>query len=137
DSDDYLEPDAVELCLKEFFADRKLACVYTTYRNVNPDGSLIKNGYNWPVFSREKLTTAMIAHHFRMFTSRAWYLTTGFDETIANAVDYDMYLKLSEVGPFKHVNKISYNRTLHGENTSIKKLGLQKQNHFKAVNESL
>jgi chondroitin synthase len=137
DSDDYLEPDAVELCLKEFMADRSLACVYTTNRNVNPDGSLIKKGYNWPVYSREKLTTAMICHHFRMFTARAWSLTEGFDEKITNAVDYDMYLKLSEVGPFKHINKICYNRVLHGENTSIKKLGLQKANHFKVVNASL
>jgi chondroitin synthase len=137
DSDDYLEPDAVELCLKEFLADRKLACVYTTNRNVNPDGTLIANGYNWPEYSREKLTTAMILHHFRMFTARAWNLTEGFDEEITNAVDYDMYLKLSEVGPFKHINKIAYNRVLHGENTSIKKLGIQKKNHFKVVNKSL
>lgn len=137
DSDDYLEPDAVELCLKELMADRTLACVYTTNRNVNPDGTLIANGYNWPVFSREKLTTAMIAHHFRMFTIRAWNLTAGFDETITNAVDYDMYLKLSEVGPFKHINKISYNRVLHGENTSIRKLDVQKTNHFSAVNKAV
>ena len=137
DSDDYLEPDAVELCLNEFLKNRKLACVYTTNRNVNPDGSLIANGYNWPEFSREKFTTAMIVHHFRMFSARAWYLTDGFDESIANAVDYDIYLKLSEVGEFKHINKICYNRVLHGENTSIKKLGLQKENHFKVVNASL
>lgn len=137
DSDDYLEPDAVELCLKEFFVDRKLACVYTTNRNVNPDGSLIAKGYNWPLYSREKLTTAMIAHHFRMFTARSWHLTEGFDESITNAVDYDMYLKLSEVGPFKHINKISYNRVLHGENTSIKKIDIQKKNHFLVVNKSL
>ncbi|HDR1503805.1 TPA: glycosyltransferase, partial [Pasteurella multocida] len=133
DSDDYLEPDAVELCLKEFLKDKTLACVYTTNRNVNPDGSLIANGYNWPEFSREKLTTAMIAHHFRMFTIRAWHLTDGFNEKIENAVDYDMFLKLSEVGKFKHLNKICYNRVLHGDNTSIKKLGIQKKNHFVVV----
>jgi chondroitin synthase len=137
DSDDYLEPDAVELCLKEFFKNRKLVCVYTTNRNVKPDGTLIQNGYNWPVFSREQLTTAMILHHFRMFTIRAWNLTNGFDENITNAVDYDMFLKLSEVGEFKHLNKIAYNRVLHGNNTSIKQLALQKQNHFKVVNLSL
>ena len=114
-----------------------MACVYTTNRNVNSDGSLIQNGYNWPEYSREMLTTAMICHHFRMFTMRAWNLAAGFDEKILNAVDYDMYLKLSEVGPFKHVNKISYNRVLHGENTSIKKLKEQKENHFKVVNASL
>ncbi|EFX92829.1 glycosyltransferase, group 2 family protein [Actinobacillus ureae ATCC 25976] len=137
DSDDYLEPDAVEICLNEFLKDRSLACVYTTNRNVNPDGSLIANGYNWSVFSREKLITAMIVHHFRMFTARAWHLTSGFDEKIENSVDLDIYLKLSEVGPFKHVNKICYNRVLHGNNTSIKKLGIQKKNHFLVVNKSL
>ncbi|HDR1476459.1 TPA: glycosyltransferase, partial [Pasteurella multocida] len=137
DSDDYLEPDAVELCLKEFLKDKTLACVYTTNRNVNPDGSLIANGYNWPEFSREKLTTAMIAHHFRMFTIRAWHLTDGFNEKIENAVDYDMFLKLSEVGKFKHLNKICYNRVLHGDNTSIKNLDTQKKNHFVVVNQSL
>ena len=137
DSDDFLEPDAVELCLKEFMNNRKLACVYTTNRNITPDGLLISNGYNWPVYSREKLTTTMICHHFRMFTARAWSLTSGFNEEISNAVDYDMYLKLSEVGPFRHINKICYNRVLHGENTSIKNLGKQKINHFKVVNDSL
>ncbi|KAA6133383.1 glycosyltransferase family 2 protein [Cupriavidus cauae] len=137
DSDDYLEPDAVELCLKEFFKDPKLACVYTANRNVDNSGNQIEEGYNWPVFSREKLTTAMIVHHFRMFTARAWNLTTGFEEKMENAIDYDMYLKLSEIGPFRHVNKICYNRRLHGENTSIKKLAIQKKNHFVAVNKSL
>jgi chondroitin synthase len=137
DADDYLEPDAVELCLTEFLADHKLACVYTTYRNVEPDGSLIGSGYNWSIFSREKLTTSMIAHHFRMFSVRAWHMTEGFDESIENAVDYDMYLKLSEVGPFKHINKICYNRVLHGENTTVKKPEIQKVNHFKSINRSL
>ncbi|EHA9973406.1 glycosyltransferase [Escherichia coli] len=137
DSDDFLEPDAVELCLDEFRKDLSLACVYTTNRNIDREGNLISNGYNWPIYSREKLTSAMICHHFRMFTARAWNLTEGFNESISNAVDYDMYLKLSEVGPFKNINKICYNRVLHGENTSIKKLDIQKENHFKVVNESL
>jgi chondroitin synthase len=121
DSDDYLEPDAVELCLKEFFSNRKLACVYTTYQNVNSNGTLLSKGYNWPEYSREKLCRTMIVHHFRMFTVRAWYMTEGFDESIENAVDYDMFLKLSSIGPFKHVNTISYNRVLHGTNTSTLK----------------
>jgi chondroitin synthase len=137
DSDDYLNPDAVEICLNEFLKDHSLACVYTTNKNVNPDGTLIANGYNWPEFSREKLTSAMIAHHFRMFTARSWNRTSGFDDRITNAVDYDMFLKLSEVGRFKHINKRCYNRVLHGDNTSIRQLGQQKINHFKVVQKSL
>lgn len=137
DSDDYLEPDAVELCLKEFMADSKLACVYTANRNVNPDGSLLAMAFNWPVYSREQLATQMIAHHFRMFTARAWYMTNGFNEAIRNEVDYDMYLKLSEVGPFKHINKICYSRVLHGSNTSTVDTPQQKTNHFIVSNDHL
>ena len=137
DSDDYLEVDAVELCLEEFVKDKTLACVYTTNRNVYLDGSEHSAGYNWPTYSREKLTMAMICHHFRMFTARAWHLTDGFSEKISNAVDYDMYLKLSEVGPFKHVNRVSYNRVIHGKNTSILNKDEQKMNHFFAINQSL
>ncbi|MGX1201871.1 glycosyltransferase [Marinobacter sp. MBR-105] len=137
DSDDYLEPDAVENCLKEFMKDRTLACVYTGNRNVDPEGKLINVGYNWPEYSREKLTSSMICHHFRMFTARAWNLTGGFNEDVSNAVDYDIYLKLSEVGQFRHLNLMSYNRVLHGSNTSIRNLAAQKTNHFRVVNMSL
>jgi chondroitin synthase len=137
DSDDYLNPDAVELCLKEFFADPRLACVYTTNDNLDASTGERQPGYNWPQFSREKLTCAMIVHHFRMFTARAWSLTAGFAEDLKNAVDYDMYLKLSEVGPFKHVNFSAYTRVLHGDNTSVRAAEAQKANHFIAVNRSL
>jgi chondroitin synthase len=136
DSDDYLEPDAVETCLNEFMKDKKLVCVYTANRNVEPNGTLIREGYNWPTYSREMLCTTMILHHFRMFTARAWYLTDGFNEKMINAVDYDMFLKLSDIGPFKHINKICYNRVIHGGNTSIKQLKKQKNNHFIAINSS-
>ncbi|HHW1439829.1 TPA: glycosyltransferase [Escherichia coli] len=41
DSDDFLEPDAVELCLDEFRKDLSLACVYTTNRNIDREGNLV------------------------------------------------------------------------------------------------
>jgi chondroitin synthase len=137
DADDYLFHDAVEVCLREFYADKDLVCVYTTYQNVHAEDGRVEPGYNWPVYSREKLSLSMIAHHFRMFTMRAWCQTDGFNELIDNAVDYDLFLKLSEVGPFKHVNRICYSRTVHGHNTSIKNAGKQKENHFRVVNEYL
>lgn len=137
DSDDYLEPDAVELCLKEFFSNRRLVCVYTTNRNVNSHGVLVSKGFNFPIYSNQRLVTEMIVHHFRMFTARAFSLTDGFDEKIKNAVDYDFYLKLSEIGEFKHLNKIAYNRVLHEKNTSIQCSDIQKTNHFRVINAHL
>ena len=137
DSDDYLNPDAVELCLKEFRKDKNLVAVYTTNQNIYEQTGEIKPGYNWPVFSREKLINTMIFHHFRMFTARAWNLTAGFDEKIVNSIDYDMFLKISEVGQVKHINYNCYNRVLHDDNTSIVQIKEQKTNHFKVVNNAL
>jgi chondroitin synthase len=136
DSDDYLNPDAVELCLKEFLKNRNLVCVYTSYQNLNIDNT-ITPGYNWPVFSREKNTTGMIVHSFRMFTVRSWHIVGGHNERLLNAVDYDFYTKLSEIGPIHHINSICYNRKLHGENTSIKNVAAQTINTFKVINSSL
>ena len=47
-------------------------------------------------------------HHFRLFRARDWWRTTGFAEDLTNAVDYDMFLKLSEVTELEHLHKWSY-----------------------------
>ena len=43
----------------------------------------------------------------------------GFDETLVNAVDFDFFLKLSEISDFKHINKVLYEYRVHDKNTSI------------------
>lgn len=136
DSDDILARDAVEKCVPFFEKDMKIGLVYTSYENQQIDGT-ITPGYNYPVFTREKLTTAMIAHHFRMFRRRDWARAGGFSERLKNAVDFDFYLKLSEVCEAHHLNIIAYRRRLHGENTSIVNNLDQNKNAAIAVNESL
>ena len=136
DSDDYLAEDVVEKCVGEMDKDLSIGLVYTTYENEYQDGR-IEQGYNFPVYLREKLVTAMIAHHSRMFRKLYWCRTEGFNERIKNAVDYDMYLKLSEVCNAKHLNVVGYRRRLHGDNTSIKNFSEQMKNTAVVVNSSL
>lgn len=136
DSDDILARDAVEKCIPYFEKDIEVGFVYTSYENQYSDGT-VKPGYNFPVFSREKLLTGMIAHHFRMFRRRDWARARGFNEKIKNAVDYDFYLRLSEVCKVEHLNIISYRRRLHGSNTSILNNSDQNINAAYAVNQSL
>ncbi|NDW16233.1 glycosyltransferase [Alteromonas genovensis] len=136
DSDDYLAEDVVEKCVAEMDKDLGVGLVYTTYENEYDDGR-IEQGYNYPVYLREKLVTAMIAHHFRMFRKLYWCRTEGFNERIKNAVDYDMYLKLSEVCNAKHLNIVGYRRRLHGNNTSIRNFSEQMKNTAIVVNDSL
>lgn len=137
DADDRLLPDAVATLLAVLEADPAVGCAYGTYEKIDSDGNRIGPGYNWPVFSREKLLNNMIVHHFRMFRARDWNRTSGFDETLLNSVDYDMYLKLSAVCRFRHVNRVLYQRRLHGANTSVVNEGAQTDNTYRIVNRVL
>ena len=138
DADDCLKPDALEIMVSCFDAVApEVGCVYSTYEKIDENGRFLDIGYNWPVFSREKLLSNMIVHHFRMFRQRDWSRTEGFDEHIENAVDYDFYMKLSEVCDFFHVNKVLYQRRIHGYNTSIVKEQIQTQNTYSTVNKML
>ncbi len=133
DSDDYLAEDVVEKCLSHLDKDPKLGLVYTTNENEYNNGDIVQ-GYNYPVFTREKMLTASIIHHFRFFKKLYWCRTEGFNERILNAVDYDMFLKLSEVCEVKHLNIIGYRRRLHGNNTSLLNSKEQIANTAKVVN---
>jgi len=133
DSDDYLAEDVVEKCFVYLDQDPKLGLVYTANENEYNNGDIIQ-GYNYPVFTREKMLTVSLVHHFRLFKKLYWRRTEGFNERIKNAVDYDMFLKLSEVCEVKHLNIIGYRRRLHGGNTSILDSKDQNKNTAKVVN---
>ncbi|WP_198650290.1 glycosyltransferase [Oceanimonas marisflavi] len=137
DADDVLMTDAVERCLEVIDKDTKLSLVYGTTEYIDENSNFLSKGWNWPVFSREYLLTKMIVHHFRFFRKRDFMRTAGFDESIRNAVDYDMMLKLSEVGKVKHLNRVLYQYRRHTEMTTVLHGAEQSVNHYKAINNSL
>jgi glycosyltransferase involved in cell wall biosynthesis len=118
DSDDLLKPEAVAT-LVEFLDKENHGCVYSSCERIDAEGNYLQDEYSYPQFSREKMMLTSIAHHFRMFRRRDWLRTDGFNEQLLNAVDYDMFLKLSEVSSFHHLEKMLYLRRWHGKNTSF------------------
>ncbi|MCH8617141.1 glycosyltransferase [Sphingomonas sp. SM33] len=137
DSDDCLKPGAVRALAKHLDDNPDVVCCYSSCERVDQNGNFIQNEYSWPVFSREKMMVTSIAHHFRMFRRQAWERTEKFREDIINAVDYDMYLKLSEVGNFKHLDEILYQRRWHGSNTSNVNEAYQTTNTHRVQREAL
>lgn len=137
DADDVLMSDAVEQCLTAMEQDTRLSLVYGTTEYIDENSNFISKGWNWPIFSREYLLTNMIVHHFRFFRKRDFMRTIGFDESIKNAVDYDMMLKLAEVGDVRHLNRVLYQYRRHSEMTTVMHNGEQSKNHFIAINNSL
>ncbi len=137
DSDDLLKPGAVRQ-LAEYLDDHpETACVYSACERIDAAGAYVQDEYNWPKWSREKMMVTSIAHHFRMFRKQAWDRTSHFRQDIANAVDYDMFLKLAETGSFHHLDKKLYQRRWHGENTSLVNEGAQTGNTHHVQREAL
>lgn len=136
DSDDMLKPDAVETMVK-YLDEHDVGCVYSSCERIDKYGNYVKDEYNWPEFSREKMMITMIVHHFRMFRKRDWMRTEGFAEDLLNAVDYDLYMKLSEVCSFHHINRVTYSRRIHGQNTSLLYEKEQDSNTIIVINRSL
>jgi O-antigen biosynthesis protein len=118
DSDDLLKPEAIAIMV-DYLDKTGYGCVYSSCERIDGEGNYLQDEYSFPTFSREKMMITSIAHHFRMFRRRDWMRTAGFNEELLNAVDYDMFLKLSEVCAFHHVEKMLYLRRWHGNNTSF------------------
>lgn len=137
DSDDCLRPGAVRRMADFLDENAAVVCAYSSCERINAAGDHVQNEYSWPVFSREKMMITSIAHHFRMFRRQAWERAGGFREDIVNGVDYDMFLKLSELGTFRHIDEILYQRRWHGENTSMVNEHHQTTNTWRVQRESL
>lgn len=136
DSDDLLKPDAVAT-LVECLDKNSYGCVYSSCERIDAEGNYLQDEYSYPTFSREKMLMTSIVHHFRMFRRRDWLRTEGFNEQLVNAVDYDMFLKLSEVCAFYHIEKMLYLRRWHGKNTSFVNVKKQDNNTHVVITYSL
>lgn len=137
DSDDCLKPGAVRRLMTFLDEHPAVACAYASCERIDSSGNYTQDEYSWPIFSREKMMITSIAHHFRMFRRQAWERTYYFREDIVNGVDYDIFLKLSEVGEFRHIDEKFYQRRWHGENTSHVNEHHQTTNTYRVQREAL
>jgi len=118
DADDFLEPDAVATMV-DYLDNHDVACVYGRYTKIDNEGKVIEESPKTPAFSREKIMQSMIVSAFRMFRKRDWMRSEGFDESLSSAVDYDMFMKLSEIGHIHPIDKIMYTYRRHDNNVSL------------------
>ena len=128
DSDDIIEPETVELLVKEFHKHPEIVCSYGNFSRIDKLGEKIDSGWEHPTYSRERMMRSMIVHPPRMFRRDAYDETTGFDEELTNAVDFDFFLRLSLVGPMKHLRKSLYKYRIHESSTSQSHTAIQDRN---------
>jgi len=135
DGDDIIEPETVEVLLDAIRPGH--VCAYGNFRRIHPDGSPIDDGWEEPHFSRERLLRSMIVHPPRLFRRDAWEAVGRHDEELTNAVDYDLFIRLSEKGSMHHVRKILYSYRILQTSTSRAKESAQTRNTHLVVQRSL
>jgi chondroitin synthase len=128
DSDDLLEADAVETLLSYIENERELGCVYGRHYMFSGDISNRREAWFQEGFSRSRLLHGMIVHPPRMFRKRDWSRVNGFDEALSNAVDYDFFLRLSNITTILSVEDLLYNYRIHDTSTSVRQRGVQTEN---------
>lgn len=137
DADDRLKKHAVRRMLRALRSDTRIGVAYSSSELIDRDGQRIGDSFEFPYYSRAELLFGMIVHHFRLFRARDWYRTAGFATDMANAVDYDMYLKMSEVTEMVHIPVQTYQYRKHPGSTSQSRNALQRHNHRMALGRAM
>lgn len=137
DSDDELLPEAIETLLPKIREDPQISCVYGRHYKWNQQNDTLEEAWHYPTFTRERMLHGMIVHHPRLFRKRDWSRVGGFSETLLNAVDYDFFQKLSEVGEIEFNDHLLYKYALHEQSTSISKSKIQTENTFLTMRNAL
>ena len=136
DSDDAILPNTVET-LVTILDQNSVGFVYGDAYLTDETGRSIGRAYSWSVFDRRKLLQGMMVHHPRMFRMRDYRRITGFDVELSNAVDYDLFLKISEVTDGYHLQTLLYLYRQHKENTSRVNTKVQDTNTHTAMEKAM
>lgn len=106
DSDDFIEPNTLEILVQAIMPGH--VCAYGNFRRINPNGTIIDEGWEVAQYSRFRLLKDMVIHPPRLFRRDVWDSIGKHNEKLVNAEDYDLFLRMSEVGTMVHVREILY-----------------------------
>ncbi len=112
DSDDLWDPLKLELQMPMFMHNPAVGCVYCDYRIIDENGDIISDAYilkptlEGDVFSRLLTGNLLSGSASALVVRRSLFRQTGlFDESLAFAEDWDMWLRLAKISEIKFVDR--------------------------------
>lgn len=135
DSDDLIEPETLSLLVEAL--QHGYVCAYGNFRRIHPDGTLIDNGWEAPEYSRFRLMKDMIIHPPRLYRRDVWEYIGQHNEKLVNAEDFDVFLRMSEVGDMVHVRKILYSYRILETSSTRSKSDIMTVNTHDVINSAL
>lgn len=141
DPDDKLSSDALEIMVGAHQEHPNCSLAYSTLflwddksgvTKVIEDVGAMENGEDFLISSKK------IVSHFAVFKKSFYEKTIGIDKTLSSAVDFDLYVKLEEVGDLCFVNEpLYYYRQGNANSISIGSSEMKKKAFANRIRASL
>lgn len=114
DSDDLLEPQALELTVEALDNHPEWGMIYSNYRDIDEQGQLVRVGWRCSIpYSSHKLLTHFMVFHFRLIRKAIYQEVSGFDSNFDRIEDYELCLRLSEMTEIGKVDEFLYQYRHH------------------------
>lgn len=108
DADDVLFPEAAQAMVAEFDRRSWVGLVFANLIRTDDQLRPIAPGYVFKRYRRFQMLMCMPVTAPRMWRKRAHSLVGGWNTDLSSAVDYDLFLRLSERVPFYHLDRVLY-----------------------------
>ncbi len=123
DPDDTLMQNAIEVMREAHLKTGNISLVYSSlnFCDENLKVKSINNKAKAVDVNIKFINLNTPVNHFATFKMAFYKKTSGIDVFLLRAVDQDLYLKLSESGPFYFIDKPLYNYRIHDKGISTSK----------------
>lgn len=136
DADDRLHPAALEKTLEVMSLRDDVAMVYTDCRHIGASGEPAKQ-HPKPAFSSRAMLHDFIPFHFRLIRSSAFDRAGGIRSDVEIGIDYDLCLRINEIGPIVHMPEVLYDYRVHSSQMSSLRRSEQRAASARAVEEAI
>jgi glycosyltransferase involved in cell wall biosynthesis len=128
-SDDLLLPNCLQRVGRYFAKHPEVVCVVGGSITIDSAGSTTRDRFGLPKIvrgERENLTSLLVRgglsfYQVASFWRRDTYFAAGgLDASLSFAMDYDLYLKLAQLGPFGHIDDLLACFRLHPESKTTR-----------------
>jgi len=122
DSDDLLEPTALEETAAVLESRPDIGMVYTDHVVIDGNGQRRGIGRRCQIpYSKDRMLLDFMTFHFRLIRMEVFAQVGRFDETYPLAMDYDLCLRIAEVTEIEHLSTPLYRYRVHRDSLSHQK----------------
>jgi glycosyltransferase involved in cell wall biosynthesis len=134
DADDIYYPEKINKSVEIMKKYPEVALVYTDYDIEDVKAGTKKREYKEP-FSYKRLFQECIVSNNSIFALSAAKQVGGYDITLRYGEDYDLWLRIADIGSLYHIPEALYNYRLTGNNVTVVTPPEQFAQHVNRVHE--